>query len=174
MVYDGCASHYNDKIVKKTVDIKVIFFILPDNATHLIQSLYIAVFKPFMLVLRKYVTDFMLENAITTISKKLATTIGSKYWREGIEFKTKNDDYGFRAAGMWPLFFSAMQRRLKLFKDGGIADSEENPTWMRCRETVRTEVLSIPPEIDRPPKRRQKIYVNDRLLSREQLNQIDP
>ena len=78
----------------------------------------------------------MLENAITIISKKDAMTIGSKTWREGILDKTANIASGFRAAGLWPLSFPAMQHRLKLFKDGGIADSEENPNWMRCYETV--------------------------------------
>ena len=71
-------------------------------------------------------------------------------------------------------FFPVMQRRLKLFKDSGIADSEENPTWMRFRETDLTEVLSLPPEIYIQPYRRQIIDVNNRLLLREQLSQIDP
>ena len=116
----------------------------------------------------------MLENAITTITKKYAMTIGSKAWKEGIQYKTANIISGFRAPGLWPLSFPAMQRRLELFKDGGIALSEENPTWMRCRETVQTEVLSLPPTIYRRPQRRRTVDVNNRLLSREQLSQIDP
>ena len=43
LVYYGCFSHYNDENVKKSVDIKVILVIFPNNATHLIQSLDIAV-----------------------------------------------------------------------------------------------------------------------------------
>ena len=116
----------------------------------------------------------MLENDITTISKKDAMTIGSKAWREGILDKTTNIASGFRAAGLWPLSFPTMQRQLKLFKGGSIVDSAENPTWMRCRETVRTEVLSLPPAIDRRLQRRRTIDVNNRLLSRELLSQIDP
>ena len=53
----------------------------------------------------------MLENAITTISKKDALTIGSKAWREGIEYKTTNVASGFGTAGLWPLSFPAMQHR---------------------------------------------------------------
>ena len=71
-------------------------------------------------------------------------TIGYKAWREGILDKNTNVDSGFRGAGMWHLYFPSMRRQLKLFKGGGIADSEENPTWMKCRETVRMEVLSLP------------------------------
>ena len=81
-------------------------------------------------------------------------TIRSKDWREGILDKTINITSGFRAAGMWPLSFPAIQRQLNLFKGSGIANLEENFTWMRCRETVRTEVLSLPPAIDRRPQRR--------------------
>ena len=51
-------------------------------------------------------------------------TIGSKSWREGILDKTTNIASGFIAAGLWHFYFSDMQRRLNLFKDGGIADSD--------------------------------------------------
>ena len=116
----------------------------------------------------------MLENAITTITKKYTMTIGSKSWREGIIDKTKIIASWFISAGLWRLSVPAMQCQLKLFKDGGIADSEENPTWVRYCETFRTEVLSIPPEINRQPQMRQTIDVNNPLLLREHLIQIDP
>ena len=83
----------------------------------------------------------MSENAITTITKKYAMAIGLKSWREGIESKTKNIDYVFRAAGLWNLSFTSMKRRLNSLKDGGITLSEDNPTCTRCREIARTEVL---------------------------------
>ena len=67
-----------------------------------------------------------------------------------------------------------MQRRLKLFKDGGIALSEFNTTWMRCRDTFQTDVLSLPPVIDRKPQRRQNVDENNWLLSRKRLMQRDP
>ena len=41
LVCDGCCSHYNDEI-KKKVDLKVIFVLFTDNATHLIHPLDIA------------------------------------------------------------------------------------------------------------------------------------
>ena len=97
----------------------------------------------------KNVSGFMLENAITKISKKYAMNLGSKAWIEGILNKTKNIDSGFRAAGIFLLYFSTMQRQLKLFKDGGIAVSKEDPIWTKCHKTVQTEVLSPSPEIDR-------------------------
>ena len=54
----------------KSVELKVMV-LLPDNANHLIEPLYIAVLKQFTLVLRKCVSGFMLDNDITTISKKM-------------------------------------------------------------------------------------------------------
>ena len=87
----------------------------------------------------------MLENDITTITKKDAMNIGSKFWREVILGKITNIDFGLRAGGLWHFSFPAIQCRLNLFKDSGAADSEKNPTWMRYRETVRTKVLSLPP-----------------------------
>ena len=63
-------------------------------------------------------------------------TIMSKAWRKGILDKNTNIYFEFRSAGLWPLSFTAMQLRLTLFQDGGIADSDENLTWMRCQETV--------------------------------------
>ena len=83
-------------------------------------------------MLKRYVSYFVLENVITTITKKYAIAIGSKSWREGIEYKTTNIDPRFRATGMWPFYFLAVQRH-------------ENPTWIRCQETVWMEMLSLPP-----------------------------
>ena len=131
MVYDGYFSHSNDE-VKKAVELKVILVLLPANSTHLIQSLDIYFFKPFKSVLKKYALDFMLENDITTIPKKDTMTIGSEVWREVILDKTKNIASVFIVTYIWSLSFPAIQCRLKLFKDGGIADSEKNLTWMRC------------------------------------------
>ena len=70
--------------------------------------------------------------------KKYAITVGLKYWREVIQYKTTNIASRFRAVGLWPLYFTDMQFCLKLFKDGGITLSEENMIWMRCSETVQT------------------------------------
>ena len=108
LFYDDCANHYNDEIVKKSIELKVILVILRANATHLIFPFDRDVFKPFKVVIRKCALDFMLERAITTISQKDAMTIGSKARREAIESKTTNIASGFIAACLWPLYFPAM------------------------------------------------------------------
>ena len=75
---------------------------------------------------------------------------------------------------MWNFYFPFVQCWLELFKDDGITELEEKPTWMRCLDTVQTEVLSLTPAIDGLPQRRHTIDVYRRLLSREQLIQIYP
>ena len=60
----------------KKVELKVILVLFPTNATHLIQPLDIAVLKPFKSMLKIYILDFMLENAITTISLFVSRQIG--------------------------------------------------------------------------------------------------
>ena len=82
------------------------------------------------------VSEFMLDDTIVTITEKNTMTIGLKDWREGIEYKTTNIASIFREACMRPLYFSDLQRWLNLFNDGVIAFSEDDPTLMRCRETV--------------------------------------
>ena len=51
----------------------------------------------------------MLDNDIATITKKYAITVGLKYWREVIQSKNTNITDRFRAAGLWPLYFTVMQ-----------------------------------------------------------------
>ena len=82
LVYDGCCRYNSDEIVKKSVGLKIILVLFPANAIHLVQPLDKSIFKPFKSVFKKYVLDFTLENAITTISKKYAMTIASKSSRE--------------------------------------------------------------------------------------------
>ena len=62
----------------------------------------------------------MLENAIETITKIYAMTVGSKSWRKVIQSKTTNIASIFRMVGLWSLSFTAMQFCLELFKDDGI------------------------------------------------------
>ena len=76
LVYDGCCSHFNYDILKIAVELKVTLVILPYNDTHFIQPLDIAIFKPFKSVLKRCVSEFILENDIITITKKMKLLLG--------------------------------------------------------------------------------------------------
>jgi hypothetical protein len=174
LVYDGYGSHYNDDIVKKAIQLRIILVLLPENATHLIQPLDICVFKPFKTILKQTMDNFMIEKACTSFSKKDAVEISSVAWNDGIIDKKHNIIAGFKSSGIWPLNFSQMQRRWRLYHDGGV-NSKKTPIepWITCRDVVRTEILQLPAPIDRTRKKRKTLDVNDRLLTREQLNNYD-
>jgi len=171
LVYDGYGSHYNDEIVEKAIEIGVILLLLPANATHLIQPLDISVFKPFKTVLKREMESFMIDNAVTTFTKKQALQIASIAWTSGIIEKPTNIINGFEASGIYPPSFPLMQKRWRLYHDGGVDSSKSSiAPWIKCREIVRTEVLNLPPPIDRTRKRRKTLDMENRVLTREQLN----
>jgi DDE superfamily endonuclease len=120
LVYDDYSSHFNEDIATKVISLNIILALLPSNATHLLQSLDIAVFKPFKTIMKRVFDQSMIENAIVSISKKEAIEVSSIALTEGIQAKKKNILSGFEASGIWPLNFKAMQARLKLFQDGGV------------------------------------------------------
>ena len=66
----------------------------------------------------------MPDDAITTMTGKYAINIGSRSWRERVLDKPTNIASSFRAAGMWTLYFPAMQLWLKKIHDGGMSNSE--------------------------------------------------
>ena len=125
--------------------IKLTLFLLPANDAHLIQPLYISVFKTFKLMLKRCVSDFMLKGTNVIITKKYAMSIGSKFWRGGLLATNRNIVSGFQSDFLLPLCFPEMQRRLKYFKDGSISASALNPTLTRCYETVQMELLLFLP-----------------------------
>jgi hypothetical protein len=174
LVYDGYASHYNDEIVERAIQLNIILVLLPANSTHLIQPLDIAIFKPFKTALKRRMEKFMIDNAVTAFSKKDAIEVTSDAWVEGVVNKGEIIVSGFRASGIWPVSFPSMQHRWRLYHNGGInLASVPVAPWITARENIRTEILSLPPPVDRTRKRRKTLDVNNRLLTREQLNSYD-
>ena len=174
LVYDGLGSHHSDEIVVKAIELKIILVLLPANATHLVQPLDISVFKPFKTCLKATMDKFMLENSVTSFQKKDAIAISSSAWNEAIVSKPQNIVSGFKASGLWPPSLVEMKKRWTLSHDGGVdAKKLDIEPWICTREEIRTEILSLPPPIDRTPKRRKALDVNNRLLTREQLHEYD-
>jgi DDE superfamily endonuclease len=46
LVHDGYGSHYNEEIVRKAIDLKIVLVLLPTNTTHLMQPLKVLVLTP--------------------------------------------------------------------------------------------------------------------------------
>ncbi|MEL7340323.1 MAG: transposase, partial [Bacteroidota bacterium] len=78
LIYDGCSSHWNAEIVQKALDLSIILVLLPANATHLLQPLDVAIFKPFKTALRHQLLLFNYEQNSTHLTKKIAIQIGSR------------------------------------------------------------------------------------------------
>lgn len=174
LVYDGYGSHYNDEIVSKALLPKIIPVLLPANATHLLQPLDVSVFKPFKTTLKRHFEGYMIENATTTFSKKQMIQVASCAWLAAVIEWEQNIVHGFDTTGIWPLSFPKMQRRLCLFKSGGIAGTNHDiEPWLQTKEVVRSDILSLPPPIDNKQKRRRTLDVNNRLLSYEELRVLD-
>ena len=173
-MYDGYGSHYDDEIIQKAISLKIILVLLPANATHLVQPLDVAIFKPFKTYLKRELESYMIKNAVTSLSKKEAIEIASTAWKGGIEPKKEYFVNGFKTCGIWPLSLPAMIRRLNLYQKGGINSSEVTvEPWLKCRETVRSKILLLPTPIDRSRKRRKTLDVSNRLLSRDDLNNLE-
>jgi DDE superfamily endonuclease len=148
--------------------------LLPSNVTHILQPLDVEVFKPFKTTLKRHFESFMIENATTTFSKKDMIQVASSAWLQGVMEKEQNIIHGFKMTGIWPLSFPNMQQRLCLFKSGGIAATKHPiKSWLQTKQVIRSEFLSLPPQIDNTRKRRKTLDVNNRLLSYDQLQSLN-
>ena len=72
---------------KKAVDLKVILVLFPAHANHLIHLLDIAAFKPLNSVFKYCVSSFMLENAITNITKNMQWMLVQKLGKKLFNLK---------------------------------------------------------------------------------------
>ena len=137
LVHDGYSSHFNKDIVTKAISLNIILVLLPSNATHLMQPLDIAVFKPFKTIMKHLLDQRIIEKAIVLISKRDAIEVSSIAWTDGIQAKKTNILSGFEASGIRSLNFTKMQERLKLFQHGGINSTKsELAPWITSREIV--------------------------------------
>ena len=75
--------------------------------------------------------------------------------------------------GIYPISYPAMQRRFKLFHDGGINREIPAPVWIQAQEIITTEILTLPPHPNNRPRRRTTLDANRRLFTREMLDQLE-
>ena len=65
-----------------------------------------------------------------------------------------------------------MQKRWRLYHNSGINSTiVEVAPWIKTRELIQSEILNLPPSIDRTRKRRKTLDATDRLLTRKELNE---
>ena len=101
------------------------------------MPLNIAVFKPFKTIIKQLLDQRMIEKTIVLISKRDAIEVSSIAWTDGIQVKKNNNLSGFESSGTWPLNFTKMQERLKLFQHGGVdLTNTELAPWITSCEIV--------------------------------------
>ena len=171
LVVDGYGSHISSGIFNLCQQFQILMVLLPANATHLIQPLDICVFSSFKKKITANIQELLIETGESNISKQNAIDMVCKSWVAGIS--CANSKKGFESSGIYPPNLSKMLKRLRLFQEGGCdVEIEYDTTWLKVREEVRTEILTLPPSTKKE-KLRSTVDVGGRLLTREMLNEIE-
>ena len=124
-------------------------------------------------MLKRVVYEYMCKEALVSISKVDAVKISSIIWQEGMVQKRENCIKGFEASGIFPVSLTKMYSRLKKFQDGGVKHDIVSPNWLKVKQTIRADILTIPAEIGQRKRRRVTFNTNRRLFSREMLEEMD-
>jgi hypothetical protein len=105
------------------------------------------------------------------MSKHSALAIGCEAWNEMVP--KKHIEAGFRTAGLFPTSLDAMRARLRLYQDNGVRDKVTKAAWLKHREAMRDDILSLPPKRTSRKRKRKTIDVAGRLLTVELLEEIE-
>nr|CCA26624.1 AlNc14C396G11326 [Albugo laibachii Nc14] len=174
LTYDRCARHYSMIIVEKAIEIQIIQLLLPPNSTQILQPLDVSLFKTFKTSLRRSMERFMIDEDVSSLTKKQAISLASSTWQNGMLPKPDNVISGFTNIGLWTISAPMMRARREWYADGGVKDVSvpSTPVWLTVRQELRMEVLFLP----RPPTKsigkRKKVDMLDRIMTQEQLQQF--
>ncbi|KAG9413690.1 hypothetical protein AC1031_022038 [Aphanomyces cochlioides] len=169
LTIDGLSSHCTPKIVETAEEMAISLLCLPSNATHLLQPLDVSVFKSFKSAVDRKIFEAMVHDDtgnLFTLCKERALRIASSAWLENVS--AKNVVAGFSCCGIWPLSKSKMMERLERFKANGVGKRVEQADWIKHRDAVRAEILTLPP-IGTAKKRTKRVVTGARLLSISEL-----
>lgn len=148
LVLDGASSHMDESIDIATKQVGVRIIHLPPNSSHLYQPLDVAVFRGVKQALKSEISNFLVVSGQTIMKKRDAVRVAASTWIVGAVQQPSNIVAGFQAAGVWPLSLPAMSKRLTSFQRNGTSEDSPSPAWLVCRQTIRTEILALPPETE--------------------------
>lgn len=94
-----------------------------------------------------YINIFWIDEAAVSIYKKSAIKVDLEVWQVGVYQKQENIISGFCSCGLYPVSYPAMQRRWKLYHNGGISKENASPVWIKAKEVISTKILTLPPHI---------------------------
>ncbi|KAG3169587.1 hypothetical protein PC128_g19106 [Phytophthora cactorum] len=174
LLVDNSSTHIDLDTVTKCIEGGILLVTLPANATHLFQPLDVAVFRPFKAKVREALHDKVTLTADGSISKADAIAIACAAFSETIIERPQNAVSGFSGVGLYPPNSEKLLKRLKHFASGGVKGDVGIAGWLKRRVVIqaeaRAEVLTLPPEPQRTPKRqRATVDIAGRLVTEEML-----
>jgi hypothetical protein len=168
LILDNCSSHTTVKSVEIATSYGIEMVFLPPNATHILQPLDVAVFRGFKAGISALLSKHLLMTMETSVPRSVALSITGRAFLDGIVGKQKSSGNGFRTCGICPLSLPVMLAKLQKVADNGVKNPElGREEWLKRRDVVRDEILSLPPALK--PHERKRVKTNSSLYDKDAL-----
>ena len=99
---DNLASHFNENVVQLAKSHNIYFIMLPQNATHLMQPLDVAVFSSVKRSWRSVLDEWKVRTE-GSFDKRYFRMLLSRLWNTALGTMKANMISGFRATGLYPM-----------------------------------------------------------------------
>ncbi|RHY64813.1 hypothetical protein DYB34_007758 [Aphanomyces astaci] len=108
----------------------------------------------------------------TTLPRQTAIQVAGEAFNAvfpavGVEKRNKAVENGFRTCGIWPLSLPKMLNRLALAQVNSVRSA--SAAWLKTKEHVREEVLTLPPQ-KKGINERKRVSTNLEWYTREELH----
>ena len=111
LLMDGHSSHFCPDTIRLAAEQDVIIFVLPPNATHLLQPLDKGTFGPLKTYWREECHHYMTRNPGEHVTKYVFSEVFSKAWDRCMT--PSNVRAGFKVTGVCPFNRNAAQKMVK-------------------------------------------------------------
>jgi hypothetical protein len=177
LVLDNCSSHLSPESLPICVAYGIKLVCLPPNATHLLQPLDVSVFRGLKSDISRKTTERLQALDTTSLPRSEAISVACAAFKSLVakqnyprttSGKPKADPVksGFATCGVWPLSLPAMLRRLALQEANGIKGDLGIAAWIRTKEVVRQEILTVPAN----RKERKRVATGSEWFGRDELH----
>jgi hypothetical protein len=139
VIGDNLSTHFSPDVIKSCNDNDILFVCLPPNATHLLQPLDVAFFRPLKQAWRKILCDWKVtaDRRLINLPKNHFPSLLRKLCDEIKPNAPKNLEAGFKACGIYPLDPQVVMKKLPITNE-----EAESPT-KKARELVGEGVIDL-------------------------------
>ena len=177
LIGDNLSSHFSKRVVELAEEHDVTFLCLPSNATHLLQPLDVAFFRPLKIQWRKLLEAWKACNRSKSVTKnafpRLLTELFEKLYPSAQE-TSQNMVSGFRATGLFPINPKIVINKLPRSPSGMTEVALCTGTSLVSDAVV--DLLRTMRGTDEPPKKKRRTRVNvipGKSISSEDLSGIE-